>query len=105
MLAAIAVRALLLWHDAWALGLGALAVAVGVILAVCGRSRTPLTRLCALQWNRGDRFGAALLFFNLVAPHYSAKRLARNEAALEVARVGMFKPRWFAFHFVDYDDE
>jgi len=62
---------------------GALAVAfVGVLLAVVGRSRTPRTRLCSLVWSRGDRLGAVLLFFEVIEPRCSKKRLARNRAAV-----------------------
>src|SRR5512142_570351 len=59
-----------------------------IVIACPGRSRTPYTRLCALQWNRGDRLGAVLLFFNVIEPRYSAKRIARNKAALQAAQVG-----------------
>lgn len=62
-----------------------------IVIACPGRSRTPYTRLCALQWNRGDRLGAVLLFFNVIEPRYSAKRIARNKAALQAAQVGMPK--------------
>ena len=96
----------------WVLALGDLSkvlpwiatVVVGIILLSAGRSRTPYTRLCALQWNRGDRFGAVMLFFNVTEPRYSAKRIARNKAALEAAQVGMPKECWFN-SFAKRDDQ
>ena len=73
------------------------------MIAASGRSRTPFTRLCALQWNRGDRFGAMLLFFNVIEPRYSAKRIARNKAALEATQMGMLKYRKRFIPFVGDD--
>ncbi len=68
---------------------------LGMILAIAGRSRMPYTRLCAIMWSRGDRLGATLLYFNVIEPRYSAKRIARNAAALAAAQVGMLKYRGF----------
>jgi hypothetical protein len=100
-LAAVSLRAAGLWHDTtFALGVCAAAFIAGITLATAGRSRTPYTRLCALQWNRGDRLGAVLLFFNVIEPRYSAKRIARNAAALEAAQVGMPKYRVVYIPFV-----
>ena len=79
-------------------------LAFAILLAIAGRSRSAFVRLCALQWNRGDRFGATLLFFNVIEPRYSAKRIARNKAALEAAQVGMPKEWWFN-SFADRDDK
>jgi hypothetical protein len=76
-----------------------------IVIASVGRSRTPYTRLCALQWNRGDRLGAALLFFNVIEPRYSAKRIARNRAALAAAQVGMPKEWWFNSFAKREDDQ
>ena len=73
---------------------------LAIMIACPGRSRTPFTRLCALQWNRGDRLGAVCLFFNVIEPRYSAKRIARNKAALEAAQVGMPKYRARVLPFV-----
>jgi hypothetical protein len=104
LLSAFALRAIgFTWPYPWALGISVLAIATGLLIAFFGRSRTPFTRLCALQWNRGDRLGAALLFFNVTEPRYSAKRIAWNEAACEAAQVGMMpKHRWFAvLPFID----
>lgn len=70
----------------WLLGGAALLVCLGVIIAITGRSRTPLTRLAALTWHRGDRFGALLLLFNVVTPRYSQKRIAKQKAALAAAQ-------------------
>jgi hypothetical protein len=80
----------------WALACAGLCALFGVALMVIGRSRTPLTRLCALTWNRGDRFGAAMLFFGVVTPRYSAKRIARQRAALAAvqARCIKYRSRW-----------
>ena len=90
----------------FSIGLGALAllasgvvVSAGMAMAFAGRSRSGFVRLCALQWNRGDRLGAALLLFNVIEPRYSAKRIARNAAALAAAQVGM--PKWKYVPFVD----
>ena len=70
-------------------------IVLGIVLVIAGRSRTPYTRLCSLLWNRGDRVGATMLFFNVIQPRYSEKRLARNRAALEAAQVGMPKHHGF----------
>jgi hypothetical protein len=94
-----------MWHDGWAFGFGAPAAIVGIALAVFGHSRTPLTRLCTLQWNRGDRVGATLLFFGVIEPRYSAKRIADNKAAVEAAQVGMPKIRLYNRLPFIYDDE
>jgi len=107
LLAAIALRALgLLWHDDTMLELCLASIIVGLVMATWGRSRTPFARLCALQWNRGDRLGAVLLFFNVAEPRCSAKRRARNRDLLEAAQGGVpqrgYRP--FRFHFVDYHD-
>ena len=88
----------------WTLGVCAAGVVAGITIAIAGRSRIPHTRLCALQWNRGDRFGAVMLFFNVTEPRYSAKRIARNKAALEAAQVGMPKECWFN-SFAKRDDQ
>jgi hypothetical protein len=85
-------------------GLWIVASFFAIIIACPGRSRTPFTRLCALQWNRGDRLGATLLFFNVIEPRYSAKRIARNKAALAAAQVGMPKEWWFN-SFADRDGD
>ena len=66
-------------------------VMLGILMAFVGRSRTPLTRLCSLTWHRGDRLGATLMYLNVTTPRYSKKRLARNEAAVKAAMVGMPK--------------
>ncbi len=66
----------------WALVACGVTILLGIALAAIGRSRTPYTRLCSLVWHRGDRFGATLLFFNVIEPRSSAKRLARNRAAV-----------------------
>lgn len=79
----------------WAIAACAASFVLGMIMAIAGRSRMPYTRLCALLWSRGDRFGATLLFFNVIEPRYSAKRIARNAAALAAAQVGMPKHRGF----------
>ena len=96
VLAAVAFRAAGLWHDTTReLEVCAAAFIVGIVLAVCGRSRTPYTRLCARHWNRGDRLGAILLFFNVMEPRLSLKRVARNNAARAAAQAGMPKVRMY----------
>lgn len=45
-----------------------------------------------------------MLFFNVIEPRYSAKRIARNKAALAAAQVGMPKEWWFD-SFAKRDDE
>jgi hypothetical protein len=64
-------------------------VAFAILLAFVGRSRSAFVRLCALTWNRGDRLGATLLLFGVITPRYSAKRIARNKAALAAADSGL----------------
>lgn len=61
---------------------------VAVALAFAGRSRSAFVRLCALTWSRGDRFGATMLLFGVITPRYSAKRIARNKAALAASDTG-----------------
>jgi hypothetical protein len=86
-----------IWRGStWILVVGGTAIIVFIAILLSARSRTPFTRLCALQWNRGDRLGATLLFFNVIEPRYSPKRIARNKAALEAAQVGMPKYRSFS---------
>ena len=63
-------------------------LAFALLLAFVGRSRSGFVRLCALTWNRGDRFGATLLLFGVITPRYSAKRIARNKAALAASDTG-----------------
>ena len=105
LLAAVALRAAGLWHDTTCeIEICGAAFIVGIVLAVCGRSRTPYTRLCARHWNRGDRLGAVLLFFNVIEPRVSLKRVAQNKAALAAAQLGMPKPRLYNVPFV-HDDE
>jgi len=100
-----AVLAAFIWQGStWLLCAGGGAILIFIAVAMSGRSRTPHTRLCALQWNRGDRFGAVMLFFNVTEPRYSAKRIARNKAALEAAQVGMPKEWWFN-SFAKRDDK
>jgi hypothetical protein len=89
----------------WSLGAWVALLLTSIVLASAGRSRSAFVRLCALQWNRGDRLGATLLLFNVIEPRYSAKRIAKNKAALEAAQVGMPKMSTFAIPFVKDDDE
>lgn len=105
LLGAIAARAIgFLWQDPRTLALCVALVIFGFANAMWGRSRTPLTRLCALLWNRGDRLGAVLLFSNLDTPRYSMKRVARNREELEWAQEGMPKIRMYnRFPFLDDD--
>jgi hypothetical protein len=91
-------------HGAWALGVWGMISLVAIMLACVGRSRSAFIRLCALTWNRGDRLGATLLLFEVIQPRYSAKRIARNKAALAAAQVGMPKEWWFN-SFAKRDDQ
>lgn len=88
----------------WTLVRWSVILVFGVVLASAGRSRSAFVRLCALTWSRGDRFGATMLLFGVITPRYSAKRIARNKAALEAAQVGMPKEWWFN-SFADRDDK
>jgi hypothetical protein len=80
----------------WAFGYATMASLVpwavllvtSIILASAGRSRSAFVRLCALTWNRGDRLGATLLLFEVIEPRFSAKRIARNKAALAASDTG-----------------
>jgi hypothetical protein len=69
----------------WAIAGSAAMLVVGIGLAAIGRSRTPHTRLCALVWNRRQRLDAVMLFFNVIQLRHSAKRIARNRAAVAAA--------------------
>jgi len=92
-------------HGVWAMGVWGLVSVVAIALACAGRSRSAFVRLCALTWNRGDRLGATLLLFEVIEPRYSAKRLARNKAALAAAQVGMPKISTFVTAPFRGDDE
>ena len=72
----------------WTLAPWATFVVFAIVLASAGRSRSAFVRLCALQWSRGDRFGATMLLFGVTKPRYSAKRIARNAAALAASDSG-----------------
>lgn len=69
---------------------------LGLALAITGRSRTPLTRLCALAWHRGDRLGATMLLFGVIQPRYSARRIAKNRAAVVAvsSRCITYRNKW-----------
>lgn len=96
----------------WAFGFGTtwslvpwvMLLLTSILLASAGRSRSAFVRLCALTWSRGDRLGATMLLFGVITPKYSAKRIARNKAALEAAQVGMPKEWWFN-SFADRNDD
>ena len=88
----------------WTLVPWSVVLVFGIVLASAGRSRSAFVRLCALTWNRGDRFGATMLLFGVITPHYSPKRIERNKAALAAAQVGMPKEWWFN-SFAKRDDE
>ena len=68
---------------------------LGVVLTFAGRSRSPIMRLSAILWSRGDRFGATMLFLGVIRPTFSAKRLERNRVALERAQIDMPKHHGF----------
>jgi hypothetical protein len=75
-------------YGSWVLVPFAIVFVVAISLAFAGRSRSAFVRLCALTWNRGDRLGATMLLFGVITPRYSAKRLARNKAALAASDTG-----------------
>ena len=73
----------------WVLAVNAFVLVVGIVLAVVGRSRNPLTRLAQLTWNRGDRFIGAMLWLGVQKPSYSKKRIARSQAAMAAQQQSM----------------